>query len=340
MKRIDAEKYATETAPDVGFSGFTPSSDGKFLYTWFGDGVTACYDLEGNRRWIRVDHRAAVEHGFSSSPLLIDGKFVVFMRDLMAFDAKTGKLAWKAPLVEADGTEPGGLLPWLAGGRNHRRDSRHRRWATARSCGPATAKCSSPTAKWAIRRLPPRSWNRGGFSRCPPGTRSWSCERCPRSSPIRSQLPTRRIALDLSGFPKHYLPWHLSSPVIDQGLAYLMNNAGVFTVVDVDAGKAVYQKLLDLDPLQAHNEGAARGVGVSLALAGGIPLLLRQQRRGPGPRAGPRLPADRQEQDRERGHGRPLGRAPGTVRGQPGLRRETGSTCAAKANLYAIGPAP
>jgi hypothetical protein len=31
----------------------------------------------------------------------------------------------------------------------------------------------------------------------------------------------------------------------------------------------VYQKLLDLDVFQAHNEGAARGVGASLALAGG-----------------------------------------------------------------------
>ena len=79
MKRIDAQKYAIESIPDVGFSGFTPSSDGMFLYAWFGDGVTACYDLEGNRRWIRVDRRPAVEHGFSSSPLLIDDKYVVFM---------------------------------------------------------------------------------------------------------------------------------------------------------------------------------------------------------------------------------------------------------------------
>ncbi|MHB1038053.1 MAG: PQQ-binding-like beta-propeller repeat protein [Pirellulales bacterium] len=65
-----------------------------------------------------------------------------------------------------------------------------------------------------------------------------------------------------------YLPWHLSSPVIHQGLAYLVNNAGVLTVVDVAAGSVVYQKLLDLDPLQAPNEGAARGVGASPALAG------------------------------------------------------------------------
>jgi hypothetical protein len=81
-------------------------------------------------------------------------------------------------------------------------------------------------------------------------------------------LPTRKIALDVSAFPKHYLPWHLSSPVIHQGLAYLMNNAGVLTVVDVDAGQIVYQRLLDLDAFQAHNEGPARGLGASLAMTG------------------------------------------------------------------------
>ena len=112
---MNADKYTPETPPDVGFSGFTPSSDGRFIYTWFGDGVAACFDLEGNRRWIRMDHRAMVEHGFSSSPLLIDGKFVVFMRDLMAFDAKSGALLWKTPLVEADGLNPGAssMARWL-----------------------------------------------------------------------------------------------------------------------------------------------------------------------------------------------------------------------------------
>ena len=110
MKRVDAEKYTAGTIPDVGFSGFTPSSDGQFLYAWFGDGITACYDLDGNRRWIRVDRRPPVEHGFSSSPLLIDGKFVVFMRDLLAFDAGTGKLAWQVPLVSHEGLNPEGFF--------------------------------------------------------------------------------------------------------------------------------------------------------------------------------------------------------------------------------------
>ena len=81
-------------------------------------------------------------------------------------------------------------------------------------------------------------------------------------------LPTRTIPVDLSAFPKHYLPWHLSSPLVHEGLAYLVNNAGVLTVIDLATDKPVYQKLLDLDVFQDHNEGAARGVGSSPILAG------------------------------------------------------------------------
>jgi hypothetical protein len=32
MKAIDKKKYASDVIPDVGYSGFTPSSDGKFIY--------------------------------------------------------------------------------------------------------------------------------------------------------------------------------------------------------------------------------------------------------------------------------------------------------------------
>jgi hypothetical protein len=45
-------------------------------------------------------------------------------------------------------------------------------------------------------------------------------------------------------------------------------------VIDLEARKVVYQKLLDLDVFQAHNEGAARGVGSSPVLAGGRIYLL------------------------------------------------------------------
>ena len=82
------------------------------------------------------------------------------------------------------------------------------------------------------------------------------------------ELATRELALDMTKFPTHYLPWHLASPIVHDGLAYLVNNSGVLTVVDVKENKIVYQKLLDLDTCQAHNEGPSRGIGISPALAG------------------------------------------------------------------------
>ncbi|MGA2030704.1 MAG: PQQ-binding-like beta-propeller repeat protein [Thermoguttaceae bacterium] len=267
MKRVDPEKYAPEVAPDVGFSGFTPSSDGQFLYMWFGDGVTACYDLDGNRRWIRMDRRTAVEHGFSSSPLLIDGKFVVFMRDLMAFEATTGKPAWQIPLVSREGLNPEGFfhgspvaaaiggVPVLVlgnGGIVRARDGK--------------LLCAAPDMGNQAVASPVVEANR--LFHLPTSHSDLVVRTLPGEIADPLHVAMRKIPFDLSSFPKHYLPWQLSSPVIHEGLAYLMNNAGVLTVVDVEAGKVVYQRMLDLDPLQAHNEGAARGLGVSPALAG------------------------------------------------------------------------
>src|SRR6185436_6435124 len=88
MAEIDPVRYKKWDTPDVGFSGYTPHTDGKSVWLWLGSGVTACYDLDGNRRWIRVDNLPAIEHGFSSSPVFVDGKIVLFMRDVIAVDAK------------------------------------------------------------------------------------------------------------------------------------------------------------------------------------------------------------------------------------------------------------
>src|ERR1043165_1668841 len=117
LRKID-KKFTRPGGQDVGYAGFTPSSDGKFIYAWFASGVTACYDFEGNRQWIRMDNHEQVEHGFTSSPVLADGKFVVFMRELMAFDAKDGKELWRIPIVGPRGMNPGG---WFHGSLSHAR---------------------------------------------------------------------------------------------------------------------------------------------------------------------------------------------------------------------------
>lgn len=267
MKAVDRKKYASEPIPDVGFSGFTPCTDGQFIYAWFGDGVSACFTLDGQRKWIRVDQRPAVEHGFSSSPILIDGKFVVFMRDLLAFDCQTGALLWQTPIVSPEGLNPAnfihgslaaatigktpvillgnGTIVRATDGKILYQDSRIDTQSVPSPVvdGRRFFYMSAQNSELSIRTLPDQI-----------------------TDPL--QVKTQRIPIPTSAFPKHYLPWHLSSPLIHDGLAYLLNNAGVLTVVDIQAGQIVYQKLLDLDPLQAHNEGAARGHGISPTLAG------------------------------------------------------------------------
>jgi outer membrane protein assembly factor BamB len=189
------------------------------------------------------------------------------MRDLMAFDAATGKLAWQAPLVEQDGLNPagffhgspvaatvGGSLVIVLGNGTLVRAGNGKVLAIDKETGAQAV--ASPVVE------------RGKIFRLPAARSEVVVQTLPEQLADVLKLPTRRIAVDLSAFPKHYLPWHLSSPVVHEGLAYLMNNAGVFSVVDVEAGEVVYQKLLDLDPLQAANEGAARGQGASLTLAG------------------------------------------------------------------------
>lgn len=234
---------------------------------WYAVPVTACFTTEGARRWVRVDQMAAVEHGFSSSPLLIDGKFVVFMRDLLAFDCDTGKLAWRTPIVSHEGLNPAnfvhgslagapigrtkvivlgsGVIVRASDGKILYQDAKIDTQAVPSPVveGNRVFHMSGQNSELVIRTLPDEI-----------------------ADPLA--IKTRRIKIDLSNFPKHYLPWHLSSPLILNGLAYLLNNAGVLTVIDIESGEIQYQKLLDLDPLQAHNEGAARGHGISPALAG------------------------------------------------------------------------
>ncbi len=83
VKKIDAlsgkadRKY--KLPPDMyveswtGYTAPTPCSDGRCVYVVSGDGITVCYDLDGNRKWFVYESLKKVwgEHGFASSPLLV-----------------------------------------------------------------------------------------------------------------------------------------------------------------------------------------------------------------------------------------------------------------------------
>ncbi len=272
MKQVNRATFSPGPIPDVGNSGLTPATDGKFIYAFFTDGLSASFTLDGQIRWIRVDPHAAVEHGFSSSPVLAEGKFIVFMRDLMAFDAATGKPLWRTPLVAETGFNPGA---WFHGSLISADIGGQKVIATGNGAivrvsdgklignglKPTYQSVSSPIIDG--RQLLTIS-----------NAMDLSIRTLPVAITDPLPLKPREIPIDLKAFPKHYLPWHLASPLVHEGLAYLLNNAGILTVIDLQTTQVIYQRMLDLDPFQGHNEGASRGIGISPILAGGHIYLL------------------------------------------------------------------
>lgn len=95
-----------ETMGGVGPRATPTIADGK-LYTLGATGLLDCLDpLTGESKWqreLKKDARPeAPMWGFSSSPLVVNGKVVVYAggkgdKGVMAYDAKTGSPCWSAP---------------------------------------------------------------------------------------------------------------------------------------------------------------------------------------------------------------------------------------------------
>ena len=95
---IDKKRFDRYWGQGVfGFSGATPTSDGKRVYAFFTTGVSVCYDLDGKRQWINRGKGGGSEHGNFASPLLIGNRLAVWANEMRGYDVETGKLAWSHP---------------------------------------------------------------------------------------------------------------------------------------------------------------------------------------------------------------------------------------------------
>ena len=86
----------------------SPVTDGKRVWIVSGNGVIVCFDLDGNEKWkFDVPKKYGAfghNHGYGSSPLLLDGKLIVEvlhgMRTddpsyVLALNAATGEVLWR-----------------------------------------------------------------------------------------------------------------------------------------------------------------------------------------------------------------------------------------------------
>jgi outer membrane protein assembly factor BamB len=100
-----AEKYRMPPSHGgTGYSTPTAVSDGKSVWAHGGNGVLACYSLDGQRKWIRFVEKSSQGFGHSASPVLVDGKVVVAINGVHAFKADTGEPAWQTNSAARFGT--------------------------------------------------------------------------------------------------------------------------------------------------------------------------------------------------------------------------------------------
>src|SRR6516164_983826 len=105
QKRTLAVRYTQPgTHPTAGYSAPTPVTDGKHVFVAFGNGLVACYDLDGNRKWLKLIEHTTLTFAHSASPVLAGGKLLVHFTDLVALDPKTGDEVWRLQHPPSYGT--------------------------------------------------------------------------------------------------------------------------------------------------------------------------------------------------------------------------------------------
>ncbi len=106
LRGLDRKRFVPMNNNEVSGANGTPCTDGQRVYVAMGGGskgpgayVIAAYDLEGKRLWSYHESLGAGEHGNHVSPALVDGKLIyAAMTTILAFDAPTGKMAWRYDL--------------------------------------------------------------------------------------------------------------------------------------------------------------------------------------------------------------------------------------------------
>ena len=225
--------------PATGYSTPTPVSDGRNVYVLAGNGVAACYDLDGNRKWIKIVTKPTNGWGHSASPLLFGDKFIYHILAVTALNKETGEELWKTPdTPNVYGTPVIGKIkgidalvtPWGAVVRvsDGKLLAKMGRWLDS----------GSPIVVDGVVYLMQHS-----------GAISFADE------PADEFKPLERWTTKLRPNEVYY-----ASPLYDDGIVYAISHQAVLSTIDSKTGAVIYEKQLDL--------GRASSVFTSLTLAG------------------------------------------------------------------------
>ncbi|MEI8062884.1 MAG: PQQ-binding-like beta-propeller repeat protein [Verrucomicrobiota bacterium] len=211
------------THSSTGHSSGTPVTDGKFVYALFGNGLAACYDVDGNRQWIKLVEKPTAGWGQSSSPVLVDSKLILLIHSLHALDAQTGDPLWRAASKQRWGspvvTRIGQLNVVVTPGGDVVRVSDGKVLVT----GFVALEYNAPIVDAGIVYF---IQNDGKAVKLVPDDDGVKAETLWTTNPKKER--------------------YYSSPVMHKGLLYAINQKAEFSVIDAATGTVVYEQKLAL----------------------------------------------------------------------------------------------
>jgi outer membrane protein assembly factor BamB len=200
-------------------------TNGKMVFVAFGNGLVACFDLEGKRLWLKLIEHSNAAYAHSGSPVLAGGKLLIHFTDLVALDPETGSESWRLKRQTSHGTSlvtrigdvdviltPNGAMVRAQDGK-----------VLADRLGSCGA--NSPVLHDGIVYYVHGPAN---------------AIRLPESVDGPVKIPAMWKSRVKGG------GYWFSSPVVHEGLLYAANDQGLLTVLDADTGKPVYEERLDL----------------------------------------------------------------------------------------------
>ena len=239
-----------------GYSTCTPTSDGKNVYVLFGTGVAACYDLEGNRKWIRLVEKPKAGDGHSASPLLVGDKLLVHVLNLLALEKDTGKEVWRAK------SQP--------------------RWGSPVRAKIGEVDVAITPSGDLIRVMDGKVLARqlGRLEYCAPvvhGGAVYFIEHGGKAVKLPTE-PAEKVEIQALWQTKPKKDRYYASPVYHEGLIYAVTQQGVFSAIDAKTGEVVYEQKLELGKGTVYTSVTAAGKHILVSSDNGTTIVVQPGR--------------------------------------------------------------